>query len=629
MLRASIRATLALIVAAILAPAGASAAWNQPVGGASPINQSPTENAFAPSLAAIGGVPYVAWAEFDGSNRQIRVSRLNAAGTAWEQVVGGASPINQSSTGFALNPSLTEIGGVPYVAWREFDSTEGNSEIRVARLNAAGTAWEQVVGGASPINQANDQNGDSPSLTAIGGVPYVAWTEHDGANQEIRVSRLNAAGTAWEQVVGGASPINESPTGDAFLPRLTAIGGVPYVAWTEDDGVNEEIRVARLNAAGTDWEQVVGGASPINQSPTATAFDPNLTAIGGVPYIAWNEDDGTNEEIRVARLNGAGTAWEQVVGGASPINEANNRQANRPSLTAIGGVPYVAWDETDGGNFEIRVARLNAAGTAWEQVVGGASPINQSPNDFAVQASLTAIGGVPHVAWREFDGANGETRVSRLQPEFSNASALPTATGATLSVDVNTHGVPYPVGFDHGPGLGSSTTTKTTSSGFETVTRQITGLAPSSAYQFRPFATAGTPLPKVAGSTQAFTTLAADGPGPQGAAGASGLPGADGATGPQGPAGRDALVTCKVKVKKGKPKVKVKCTVTFPSAGARRVKLELVRGGTVYARGATRSGGSVVLDQRRQLAQGRYTLRVTTIDRDGTRFLSESKLGVG
>ena len=30
------------------------------------------------------GVPYVAWVEFDGTARQLRVSRLNAAGTGWD-----------------------------------------------------------------------------------------------------------------------------------------------------------------------------------------------------------------------------------------------------------------------------------------------------------------------------------------------------------------------------------------------------------------------------------------------------------------------------------------------------------------------------------------------------------------
>ena len=82
-----------------------------------------------------------------------------------------------------------------------------------------------------------------------------------------------------------------------------------------------------------------------------------------------------------------------------------------------------------------------------------------------------------------------------------------------------------------------------------------------------------------------------------------------------------------MKVKKGKPKVK--CSVTFPSAGVRRVKLELVRKGTVYARGATRSGGSVALESRGALPLGRYTLRVVTLDGEGQRSLTESRLGLG
>jgi hypothetical protein len=134
--------SLALVVAGALAaaalPSSARAAWHQPVGGASPINHASNQDAIVPSVAAIGGAPYVAWSEYDGANREMRVSRLNAPGTAWEEVVGGASPINHASDRSATEPSLAAIGGVPYVAWQESDGT--NTEVRVSRLNAAGTA---------------------------------------------------------------------------------------------------------------------------------------------------------------------------------------------------------------------------------------------------------------------------------------------------------------------------------------------------------------------------------------------------------------------------------------------------------------------------------------------------------
>jgi hypothetical protein len=512
--RGALLAVLPIAMLALAPPV--HAAWNQPVGGASPINQASNRDAFETSLASIGGVPYVAWDEADGTNSELRVARLNAAGTAWEQVVGGASPINQANNQDALEPSLAEIGGVPYVAWDEYDGT--NAEIRVARLNAAGTAWEQVVGGASPINQVNNRNAFEPSLTEIGGVPYVAWREFDGTNYEVRVARLNAAGTAWEKVGQTAfptSPINRSGNMDGRNPSLAAFGGVPYVAWHEPDGTNSEIRVARLNAAGTGWEWVGQPDGPgggitsggINQSTTRNAFDASLASIAGVPYVAWDESDGTNIEVRVTRLNAAGTAWEQPVGGPSPINQAPDQNANNPSVASIGGVPYVAWQEADGTSFEVRVARLNAAGTAWEQPVGGPRPINQAPGQTGSAASLTAVGGIPYVAWRETDGTNLELRVSRLEPEFLGpASASATDTSANLSVAVRAFSLPYQVGFDYGPELGSQTATTQTSGETETVTQSVGGLTPSTDYSFRPFASAGVPAPRVLGGLGTFST---------------------------------------------------------------------------------------------------------------------------
>src|SRR5438093_5911615 len=147
-------AALTALALLALAPAVARAAWHQPVGGASPINQANDQNAFEPSLTAIG-VPYVAWSEFDGTNDELRVARLNGAGTAWAQPVGGASPINQANNRDALEPSLTSIGGVPYVAWNESDSRRAAR--RVARLNGAGTAWEQPWRGASATTDGNNQ----------------------------------------------------------------------------------------------------------------------------------------------------------------------------------------------------------------------------------------------------------------------------------------------------------------------------------------------------------------------------------------------------------------------------------------------------------------------------------------
>jgi hypothetical protein len=483
---------------ALLCQGSALAAWHQPVGGPSPINEAAGQSANNPSLTTIGGVPYVAWDEAG----QIRVARLNTAGTAWEKVADSASPINEAANQGAEFPSLTGINGVPYVAWTETDGSLVK-QIRVARLNAAGTAWEKVADtpAASPINWSNIRNAFSPSITGINGVPYVAWTENDSASHgQVHVARLNAAGTAWEKVVATASPINSSSAHNAAQADLTSIGGVPYVAWTESDGAHNQIRVARLNAAGTAWERLADSSSPINKAGNQDAFSPSLTSIGGTPYVAWEEYDGTNNEIRVARLNAAGTAWERVADSPSPINRSSTESGQSPSLISIDGIPYVAWFEGDGVSFQIHVARLNAAGSAWEGVADGASPINEASGQVAFYPSLTAVNGVPYVAWQEFDaGGHYQLRVSRLEPEFLAQSVAPGSTTADLSATWHTYGIRFPIGFDYGPSLESSTTPELAPVGSDTatLTQQVSGLAPSSVYQFQSFATAGVSLPRL------------------------------------------------------------------------------------------------------------------------------------
>jgi hypothetical protein len=169
----------------------------------------------------------------------------------------------------------------------------------------------------------------------------------------------------------------------------------------------------------------------------------------------------------------------------------------------------VAWVER---NQAVRVSRLNPAGTAWEQVVGGPSPINHEAGRAAASPRVTAIGGVPYIAWTEFDGKNNEARVSRLEPELLTTGTTPSDTGATLEVEVQTYGVPYTIGFEYGQdsGFGLGTAAQVAESpgtGPVTVSQPIEGLTPLGSYEWRPFATDLTRR-TASGPTSRFTTLA-------------------------------------------------------------------------------------------------------------------------
>jgi hypothetical protein len=334
----------------------------------------------------------------------------------------------------------------------------------------------------------------------------------------MRVARLNAAGTGWDKVgqaVNPASPINQSSSRDAFYPDIVGFGGVPHVAWAEEDGTNREIRVARLNADGTEWEMVgaqLSPASPINQSNGALATEPSLASINDSLYVAWNEADGVGAQVRVARLNAAGTAWEKVgqsLNAASPINASPSGTTTEVDLSSFDGIPYVAWTERDAANVaQVRVARLNQAGTGWERIADSASPINDAPTGGAFDPSLASVGGVPFVGWAEDDGDVGQLRVARLEPEFLGQSATAADTTAALSATWHTYGLPYPLGFDYGANLEQSTALTPATVGQDTVTveHQVGGLTPVSDYSVRPFATAGVPEPRVLGEVGSFTT---------------------------------------------------------------------------------------------------------------------------
>jgi hypothetical protein len=154
---ASILGTAALF---LVAP-GASADWANVPAGATSLNRSTAYSAGAVRVASIGAVPYATWAESDGSHYQVNVDRLAADGSGWE-AVGGS--LNRDPAQNGTLPTIADLGGVPYVAW--YEEPAGSTHIYVDRLNAAG-AWEPV-GGA--LNRDASHEALNPSVASVGGV---------------------------------------------------------------------------------------------------------------------------------------------------------------------------------------------------------------------------------------------------------------------------------------------------------------------------------------------------------------------------------------------------------------------------------------------------------------------------
>ena len=279
-------------------------------------------------------------------------------------------------------------------------------------------------------------------MASIGGVPYVAWNEQHGNASQVFVARLNASGTAWEKVGG---PVNYDLSASASGPALADIGGVPYVAFGEDG-----LRVARLNAAGTHWEEpwrgvdaTHGGINDASTGGDATS----LTSVGGVPYVAWDEIDAPYYVARVARLDSSTQPfatwvqpWVGVTATSGGFQVSTNHYAVSPVVAPINNTPYVAWRESNGTTYQLRVARLNSATNKWEQPWSGVSatsggisdPTHDASIAFEARPSLVSINNFPYVAWTDTDGTHAsQARVARL-----DTSTFPAPTWKQEAVGV-------------------------------------------------------------------------------------------------------------------------------------------------------------------------------------------------
>ena len=544
---------LATVTSAVL-PAAAGADWHEPVGGPSPINFSATHSADAANLAVIGGTPYVAWNEDttqqgQGSSSTIHVSKLAANGQTWDPVGanGTTHPISLLSSTSSDMPWMANVGGTPWVAWQE-GVTQTDSEIRVAKLVNGG--WTEVPPTSTinhPINHdghggtPTDGGGDASQPTLIDdgtGHPFVSFSEFDQgsgslldqinpqntfAPGQIWVDQLNTAGDGWNEVGGGSA--NADPSSDALFPQMTVISGTPWVVYWQIIPGNGgppsiAIDVAHLASGGASWVQV-GPITTVSLGNGPGVGAPSITHIGGTPYVAFAQSN----QIMVYSFDG--TSWNVAGGGPATAQGVN---ASNASVADIGGSPWVSYE----ANNSIETSRL--VNGSWQQVgtIANDNPQHSASNGQAnapvgntnPAVSLTSVGGFPWIGFVEDDqtqpggqntrGCCDQVRVSRLEPTFLSTSGEPSDTAATLVAKVQTFGLPYPVGFKWGPGntLTHTTTLKAAQGDPAISFTSIFGLKPSSEYSFMPVATAGTPEPLVNGPDNALVTQPAGPPRP-------------------------------------------------------------------------------------------------------------------
>jgi len=446
-------------------PSAGSQVDNDPAAGIAPadgVSGADPSNADVVGGALTAGKPAVPWAIFrqqetGGAHDQAFVRSFSA--DAWTTrgggTVGGVSSaapafvgsLNFSQTQDAEAPAIEFAGAgrtVPWATWYENTAGTGFGETQIfaSRFDNTGDAnqgkWifsgqsRGTGGGSVPIPSLNIHTNQAAENPAIAGGstsdpsrpgPWVAWQE-TGANapgtgrQQIFVERSIGPGTTdctgvtpapssnlaiggfcWQQVgverLGADPSLDIDRARDAVEPDIAFSGpndSVPWVVWYEQNAgsgglhTNEMVFAAKATApsgssppsgtvdGGFNWTAVgsngtgvldtsSGGAGPcaadataeggcsLNVDPAQDAQDPRVAAgtmdpaSPTVPWVAWDEPQGGTRQIFVSRLVAGRFA---LANGGAPISSGSGG-ATRPDITFAGDTPYVSWRESVGG----------------------------------------------------------------------------------------------------------------------------------------------------------------------------------------------------------------------------------------------------------------------------------------
>ena len=338
------------------------------------------------------------------------------AHAAWPRYPDVNVPVS-TSVNHQIYPAIVEDGaGGAFIAWH--DNRGANYDIYVQRVSAAGVPlW--TANGVVACNAAADQANAQMISDGAGGV-IVTWHDFRPGNWDIYAQRFNANGVAQWTANGVA--VCQWPF-DQPDPHLVSDGqGGAILAWEDQRSIVSsrfEVYAQRVNAAGVlQWPN--SGGIPVC---TASGLRGSVRLVSdgaGGAIISWRDGRGTNNDIYAQRMSSAGTAlW---VGNGIQVSGAVTNETN-PTIASDGqGGAFVTWQ--DEGTQDIMIQRVNPGGVV---VLGGSAiPVCTATGAQTLpQIVPDGVGGAI-IVWQDpRTGSNGVF----AQRVNSSGAALWTANG--------------------------------------------------------------------------------------------------------------------------------------------------------------------------------------------------------
>ena len=230
----------------------------------------------------------------------------------------------------------------------------------------------------------------SASVSVSGSVVHVVWIDDRDGNWEIYYIRSTDAGISW-----GTETRLTNNSAYSNNPCLAVSGSVVHVVW--DDGrdavYKNEIYYKRSTDAGLTWQADMRLTNDTNRS-----YRPSVSVLGSVVHVVWDELRGFgyySSDIYYKRSTDAGVSWE-----VRKRLTYDDEQSDNPSVAVSGSFLHVAWVDRRGGDYEIYYKRSTDAGLTW-----GADIRLTNSIAFSLFPSIAVSGSVVHVVWNDERGA--------------------------------------------------------------------------------------------------------------------------------------------------------------------------------------------------------------------------------
>jgi hypothetical protein len=304
---------------------------------------------YAPSLATLDGIPYVAWYEgggygwgvIDGKSIRSSVFVAHWDGKQWTLDGNVAMPnraLNTEPEAAARTPALAAVGGVLHAAWIEVRRVPERGTYNVVVVKGLSSGRWLPVGQDIRAESADNTRMLDLALADVGGVPHAAWSEAATANASGRplVHVAKWTGTDWTRI--GRS-LNVSRNGFASFIALAGAGNALHLAWQERSVAGNN-QIYAKSWDGRSWSVA---PTSLNVDPDrGEAGRPALASDGSRLWLAWTEG-------APARRGGLYTRSLGPAGWSAPVGPLNmDRESGAPDAPALGAGPggaFLAWAE--------------------------------------------------------------------------------------------------------------------------------------------------------------------------------------------------------------------------------------------------------------------------------------------